>query len=341
MELRGKIPPPDFTCRAPPINFLFHNHTLTFSFADKQTGIHAGRGAFRMRLAFLSAVLCLGIAPGALAQTHVDVFATGVPDNAVPVGETTFAYGANHTDIRVVPLATARKILAAAPITSPLAGFKPWKRELSKTDLCDAATIVAEQYRLPIQFFTNLIYQESSFETHVVSWAGAQGIAQFMPGTAAENGLVDPFDPIPALKASGRFLADLLTQFGNLGLAAAAYNGGPRRVQDWLDKRGGLPGETRDYVERVTGLTPESWIPPAAPKLADVKFPTRVVCTTTSMIAKAEIGAMINSVVLAPRRIGAGGGKRSRWKPGSMMAKWCSINPGTCNKKPARIAAVH
>jgi hypothetical protein len=50
---------------------------------------------------------------------------------------------------------------------------------------------------------------------------------------------------------------------------------------------------------------------------------------------------MINSVVLAPRRIGAGGGKRSRWKPGSMMAKWCSINPGTCNKKPAKLAAAH
>jgi len=150
-----------------------------------------------------------------------------------------------------------------------------------------------------------------------------------------------PFDPIPALKASGRFLADLLTQFGNLGLAAAAYNGGPRRVQDWLDKRGGLPAETRDYVMKVTGLTPESWIPPTAPKLEDVKFPTRVVCTTTTMIAKADIGAMINSVVLAPRRIGAGGGKRSRWKPGSMMAKWCSINPGTCNRKPAKLAAAH
>jgi Transglycosylase SLT domain len=300
-----------------------------------------------MRLAFLCAALCLGIPIGALAQAQGDVFATGVltetHENAVAADEAAFAYDANHTDIHVAPPSTAKNILAAAPITSPLAGFKPWKRELSKTDLCDAATIVAEQYRLPIQFFTNLIYQESSFETHVVSWAGAQGIAQFMPGTAAENGLVDPFDPIPALKASGRFLADLLTQFGNLGLAAAAYNGGPRRVQDWLDKRGGLPAETRDYVERVTGLTPESWIPSAAPKLAEVRFPTRVVCTTTSMIAKAEIGAMINSVVLAPRRVGGGGGgkARPRWKPGSMMAKWCGVNPGTCNRKPARLAAVH
>lgn len=308
-----------------------------------------------MRLPLLCAALCIGMSAGALAQTPEPAQTSELqtpeqpqvkeqppaPESEFRFDETAFGYGGRHTNVSVVPLITAKHVLEAAPIRSPLAGFKPWKRELSKTDLCDAATIVAEQYRLPIQFFTNLIYQESSFETHVVSWAGAQGIAQFMPGTAAENGLVDPFDPIPALKASGRFLADLLTQFGNLGLAAAAYNGGPRRVQDWLDKRGGLPGETRDYVERVTGLTPESWMPSVAPKLADVKFPTRVVCTTTSMIAKAEIGAMINSVVLAPRRIGTGGGKRSRWKPGSMMAKWCSINPGTCNRKPARIASVH
>jgi hypothetical protein len=59
------------------------------------------------------------------------------------------------------------------------------------------------------------------------------------------------------------------------------------------------------------------------------------------MIAKAEIGAMINSVVLAPRRIGGGGKTRPRWKPGSMMAKWCSINPGTCNRRPAYLASAH
>ena len=60
------------------------------------------------------------------------------------------------------------------------------------------------------------------------------------------------------------------------------------------------------------------------------------------MIAKAEIGAMINSVVLAPRRDRRWRRQsRSRWKPGSMMAKWCSINPGTCNRKPARVAAAH
>ncbi len=62
----------------------------------------------------------------------------------------------------------------------------------------------------------------------------AQGIAQFMPGTASERRLLDPFDPVQALPKSAEFLSELRSQFGNLGLAAAAYNAGPRRVQEWL-----------------------------------------------------------------------------------------------------------
>jgi hypothetical protein len=283
------------------------------------------------------------------------VFPSGGLQNNVALGEAAFAYSAVHSSADIPLLAPAETILAAAPLTSPAAGFTPWKRELSKTELCDAATIVAEEHRLPIQFFTNLIYQESGFQTHVVSWAGAQGIAQFMPRTAAENGLLDPFDPIPALKASARFLADLQVQFGNLGLAAAAYNGGPGRVQAWLQKRGTLPSETRQYVQRITGLAPEAWLPSSpAEKLVEMKFPTLVICTTTSMIARAEIGAMTNSVVLGPRlisdtilptsrRVGTLRSRdlrRLRARPGSMMARWCGVNPGSCNKRPVRLAAM-
>src|SRR5205823_6421858 len=82
---------------------------------------------------------------------------------------------------------------------------------------------------------------ESRFQPAAVgpvtrSGARAQGIAQFMPGTAAERRLLDPFDPVQALPKSAEFLRELRDQFGNLGLAAAAYNAGPRRVQDWLDR---------------------------------------------------------------------------------------------------------
>jgi soluble lytic murein transglycosylase-like protein len=62
----------------------------------------------------------------------------------------------------------------------------------------------------------------------------AQGIAQFMPGTAAQRGLGEPFNPVEAPPKSGEFLAEVRDQVGNLGLAAAAYNAGPQRVRDFV-----------------------------------------------------------------------------------------------------------
>src|SRR5262249_31080386 len=79
------------------------------------------------------------------------------------------------------------------------------------------------------------------------------------PYTAAERGLLDPFDPVQALPKSAEFLKELWGQFGNLGLAAAAYNAGPRRVREWLDGGGYMPGETRNYVSAITGLTVDDW----------------------------------------------------------------------------------
>ena len=109
---------------------------------------------------------------------------------------------------------------------------------------CLALAKAAAEHDLPLDFFVRLIRQESNFDPNSVSHAGAQGIAQFMPGTARWRGLADPFEPLQALYESARWLRELREQFGNLGLAAAAYNAGPRRVQDWLAGRGGLPGET-------------------------------------------------------------------------------------------------
>ncbi|MDC7785844.1 lytic transglycosylase domain-containing protein [Rhodoplanes sp. TEM] len=117
---------------------------------------------------------------------------------------------------------------------------------------------------LPLSFFARLIWQESRFRPHVVGpmtrrGHRAQGIAQFMPYTAEERGLLDPFDPVAALPKSAEFLAELRESFGNLGLAAAAYNAGPRRVRDWLAGKGTLPGETQRYVRAITGLSPDDW----------------------------------------------------------------------------------
>ena len=125
--------------------------------------------------------------------------------------------------------------------------------------LCRLIEGAATARGLPVPFLTRLIWRESAFRVGVVSPVGAQGVAQFMPGTARERGLTDPFDPEQAIPHAAHLLADLRRQFGNLGLAAAAYNGGPGRVTNWLAGSGGLPAETRAYVIAITGQPAEDW----------------------------------------------------------------------------------
>ena len=125
--------------------------------------------------------------------------------------------------------------------------------------LCGIVEASAKTEGLPVAFFTKLIWRESSFRPTAVSPAGAQGVAQFMPGTASERGLVDPFDPASAIPASAKFLGELKRRFGNLGLAAAAYNAGQTAVGNWLAGKGSLPFETQDYVLAITGRDAEDW----------------------------------------------------------------------------------
>jgi hypothetical protein len=140
--------------------------------------------------------------------------------------------------------------------------------------LCRLIEDSAKARQLPVPFLTRLIWRESSFRVGVVSPAGAQGVAQFMPGTAKDRGLSDPFDPEQAIPHAAHFLADLKRQFGNLGLAAAAYNGGPGRVSAWLAGSGGLPAETRAYVIAITGRPAEDWRPNASVEMPEGPDPT-------------------------------------------------------------------
>ena len=96
------------------------------------------------------------------------------------------------------------------------------------------------------------LYAESNFNPFAVSPAGAQGIAQFMPGTAAAMGLRDPFDAERAIDAQARLMRDLLRRFPAVPLALAAYNAGPGAVAAC----GCIPanGETPGYVARILGL---------------------------------------------------------------------------------------
>jgi Transglycosylase SLT domain/SPOR domain len=164
----------------------------------------------------------------------------------------------------------------AIPIPPP----KPAEIESATREaICLMVESAARANDLPLEFFARVIWQESRFQSDAVgpvtrSGERAQGIAQFMPGTASERRLLDPFDPVQALPKSAEFLNELRNQFGNLGLAAAAYNAGPRRVQDWLAGTGPMPQETRNYVSAITGSSVDEWAkagkggvksPPSAP----------------------------------------------------------------------------
>ncbi|QPF88201.1 transglycosylase SLT domain-containing protein [Bradyrhizobium genosp. L] len=137
-----------------------------------------------------------------------------------------------------------------------------------ETDAREAMCLMIESAArandLPLEFFARVIWQESRFQPDAVgpvtrNGQRAQGIAQFMPGTANERGLLDPFNPVQALPKSAEYLSELRNQFGNLGLAAAAYNAGPRRIQDWLGGAGYMPIETRNYVSAITGSSVDDW----------------------------------------------------------------------------------
>ncbi len=141
----------------------------------------------------------------------------------------------------------------------PLPRPRPAALSFDAPGLCTLIADAARRHGLPPEFFARLIWKESRFDVRALSPVGAQGVAQFMPGTAEMRGLDDPWDPRQAIPASAHFLADLKAQFGNFGLAAAAYNGGPNRVAAWLTRGGGaLPYETIDYVLSITNR-PVEW----------------------------------------------------------------------------------
>jgi Transglycosylase SLT domain len=164
------------------------------------------------------------------------------------------------TVLMLLTLATPTR--APAQTTAP-----PEQTGNSRYSVCQIIETAAKTNGLPVDFFTRVIWQESRLRADAVgpstrSGEHALGIAQFMPGTAAERNLLEPFNPAEALPKSGEFLAELRAQFGNLGLAAAAYNAGPQRLRDFLAGSRDLPAETRNYVFAITGHPIEDWTAP-------------------------------------------------------------------------------
>ena len=109
----------------------------------------------------------------------------------------------------------------------------------------------ARRWNVSAALLAAQLMAESNFNPYAVSPAGAQGIAQFMPGTAASYGLTDPFDAGAAINAQAHLMSDLLGEFGDTSLALAAYNAGPGPVEA-CDCVPAIP-ETQAYVARILG----------------------------------------------------------------------------------------
>jgi soluble lytic murein transglycosylase-like protein len=145
--------------------------------------------------------------------------------------------------------ATPASIAAYAAI---LRTYNPEMPEWQSKDLARHLLVSASKWQLDTNMLAAIVTVESSWHTHAVSYAGAIGLGQLMPGTAATLG-VNPRDPAENLSGAARYLRGLLQKFGSnpnrYALVFAAYNAGPLAVQRY----GGVPpySETQRYVYKV------------------------------------------------------------------------------------------
>jgi soluble lytic murein transglycosylase-like protein len=136
-------------------------------------------------------------------------------------------------------------------VAAPAAGGGPVDGQFS--ELINSA---AQKYGLDPALLKALIRQESNFNPNAQSPAGAQGLTQLMPGTAAALGVTNPLDPAQAIDGGAKYLSQQLKTFdGDVRKALAAYNAGPGAVQRY----GGIPpyAETQNYVRAVLGFAEE------------------------------------------------------------------------------------
>lgn len=169
-------------------------------------------------------------------------------------------------------------------------------------DLCQVMEQAATAADVPPDFFARLIWRESLFRPSAVSPKGAEGIAQFMPGTARQRGLANSFDAVAALFDSSRYLKELRDRFGNWGLAAAAYNAGEGGLAGYL-AGGSLPLETRDYVFAITGQPVETWktkAPETAAPPLEAGKPFSDGCVELAMTRRLDEPVLIGTADWAP-----------------------------------------
>jgi hypothetical protein len=127
----------------------------------------------------------------------------------------------------------------------------------------------ASRYGVDPSLALAIAQRESGLNPNAQSPAGAQGVMQLEPPTAAQYGVTNPFDAAQNISAGVHYLADLIGQFGDLVKAVAAYNWGPGNVSNAITRYGGnwlsaAPAETQNYVQAILGVTPASNAPPSS-----------------------------------------------------------------------------
>jgi soluble lytic murein transglycosylase-like protein len=127
----------------------------------------------------------------------------------------------------------------------------PSNQGIGLAELQALADTTAQEFGLDAALFRALIKAESGWNPNSVSPKGAQGLAQLMPATARELGVIDPFDPRENLRGGAKYLKQMIEQFGSVELGLAAYNAGPGAVR----RHNGIPpfAETQSFVRRILG----------------------------------------------------------------------------------------
>ena len=158
-------------------------------------------------------------------------------------------------DVRVAEVyekpTAIRRVLPDQPLVSTVAarGVSAGSSLPGGTPYASLFTQAAQRHGISPTLLAAVAQQESGFDARAVSPAGAQGLMQLMPGTAAGLGVANPFDPAQSVDGAARLLKDLISEFGRVDLALAAYNAGPGAVKRY----NAIPPypETRNYVPAV------------------------------------------------------------------------------------------
>lgn len=125
-------------------------------------------------------------------------------------------------------------------------------KKIGQAELNDAVSSASQTYGVDPDLIQKVIETESNLNPNATSTAGAQGLMQLMPETAAELGVSDPFNPSENVHGGTKYLSQLLSKYdGNVTLALMGYNWGMGRVDEWLANGGNVPKETKLYIKKI------------------------------------------------------------------------------------------